>query len=101
MLMKSKEGNVSIFCDCGCNEGMVFNFSRFGDDISISAIDDFHVRTAELSHFKLFREKAKMIFKIITGRDVYCTEILLSKEEYAEFYKDLGEINKILLDKTK
>lgn len=83
-LAKTRKNDYVMFCDCGCNEGVVFKIVNEDGDISVGLVsDNFYIRQDKGN--MSFKEKIKRIWYIIKGKEYHYFDILITKDELQKF----------------
>ena len=87
---------VRIFCMCHCLNALQFHFDfeedEDGDIVYINALMDArHYKCA--SPIRLFWERLKAAWLVLTGKDRPLHDICLRRDEWFKFYEQLTEFN--------
>ena len=81
-LFKNFDGDeLTISCNCGCDDGIHFKITDFG-------IDTFAFATFTNGNFykdHVLKNKLKKIWAIIRNKDFYYSEIVFSKNDFKQF----------------
>ena len=86
---------VRIFCHCHCLDGFQFHFDFEEDEdgapfVFINALMDAKHYTAQ-SPWDCLKTRVKAAWLVLTGRDRPLHDVILTKEEWLQFYNQLTE----------
>ena len=87
---------VRIFCMCHCLNALQFHFDfeedEDGDIVYINALMDAHHYKCA-NPFRLFWERLKAAWLVLTGKDRPLHDVILTKNDWANFYEQLTAFN--------
>ena len=84
MFMSNENNNCAVFCNCGCNNGVILKAMDDDNEIEISLVSDtFH--SDHTSVWQRFKEKCKRIWKIICNKEYQYFSIYLSTDDLNDF----------------
>ena len=89
--LKSKDGNhLWITCMCGCDEGIRFVIDK--DDFDYYCFMTYTNGSFYVEQGRGWRKKLKKLWAIIRNKDFYYSEVILTKDDFAEFKKYINSI---------
>ena len=95
MLRSQNGNNLFIDCDCGCDEGIRFRIDKDDYDyyVFMTYTNGKFYGEQEETFWQVFRKKLKKIWAIVRNKDLYYSEVCMSKNDFAEFREYINSIN--------
>lgn len=94
-ILKSKDNKeLLIDCDCGCGTGVRFRIDRDDYDyycLMTYANGNFYTEQNETLR-RVFCKKLKKIWAIIRNKDFYYSDVIMTKDDFAEFKEYVNSI---------
>ena len=94
-VLKSNDNtNLIISCKCGCDEGIRLQIDK--DDYDMYALltytnGHFYAEQCE-TFWRVFRKKAAKIWAIIKNKDFYYSDIIMTRDDFADFKEYINSI---------
>ena len=93
-VLRSEDGKViAVDCSCGCDEGLRIKIKEF-DQESYSILTytsgNFY-KEQNFTGWRVFTTKLKKIWRIIRNKDYCYSEIIMTKQDFAEFQKYIND----------
>ena len=85
----SKENQIIITCNCGCQKGYTF-INEFGCIWVTVTESNFY--TKQNNFIQKIEEKTKNIIKLLNGRRIFLSEIIINEQELKELLELLKDI---------
>lgn len=90
-VLKSKDGKeLIVSCKCGCDEGVRIQIDK--EDYDMYAILTYLSGHFYTEQGGLWRKKLKKIWAIIRNKDFYYSDIIMTKDDFAEFKEYINSI---------
>lgn len=87
-VLKNKDGNeLLVDCNCGCSMGVRLRIDKEDDDyycLMTYTNGNFYTEQGE-TFWHVLCKKLKKIWAIIRNKDFYYSDIVMSKDDFAEF----------------
>lgn len=94
-VMRDKKGdNLMVDCDCGCDEGLRIQVTRFEDKYCIlTYTSGTFYKDQNRTIWNVIATKFKKIWRILRNKDYCYSEIIMDKNDFKEFTEYLSEYN--------
>lgn len=83
VLKNFEEDELIISCDCGCDEGIHIKIQELGDSYAFMTYSSGNFYKEQ----RPFWSKLKKIWAIIRDKDFYYSEVIMTRNDFAEFAK--------------
>lgn len=94
VLLSSDNAELIVTCGCECEDAIHMRLNVEDEDDEIMAISymNSNFYRDQVGALKAIIKKIKKIWRIIRGKDICYSEIIMTKEEFAQFRKYVNSI---------
>lgn len=86
--------NISVFCNCGCDEGFLIKFRfEYDDDdrVYISTLTSgFYVH--QCGFLEKIKRRIKAAWFMLCGKEFYLHDIVLNRKQWHEFVESINKV---------
>lgn len=87
--------NISVFCNCGCDDGFRIRFRFEGDDdleyVYMNTITS-GFAAHQTSFLRRMTRRIRAAWFMLRGKEFYLHDIVLTKEQWNDFVKAVNEV---------
>jgi len=87
VLTTKHNDEIILTCSCGCDDSVHLKITQEDDTFAFMAFLNGNYYRDQCSGFKLFTQKLRKIWAILTNKDYYYSDIILSAKDFEEFKK--------------